>query len=177
MPTEMPLFTVISQVLQHTPSWVWLVLLVITTLGLRQLRDQVVTGRRLALVPVALGLYSLSGAVSAFGPRAEVVAAWLIGVSLPVVAGLLAPQPDKAQHPGAGRYAVPGSVWPLVMMWSVFAIRYVTTVTVLLHPAWAHDTNFSVAMPLVYGALSGFFLARALRVLRSAPNATTLSLA
>jgi hypothetical protein len=32
-------------------------------------------------------------------------------------------------------------------------------------------------MPLVYGALSGMFLARSLRILRTAPSASALSLA
>lgn len=177
MNTEMPLSTVVSLVLQHTPPWVWVILLAITALGLRQRRDQFLTGRRLASVPIAMGLWSLVGAVSTFGARAEVVTVWLAGVSLAVAAGLVAPRPEQPRQPGAGLYAVPGSLWPLAMMWAVFAIRYVTTVSLLLHPAWRHDTAFSLAMPCVYGALSGFFLARALRVLRSEPRATALALA
>jgi len=177
MPTDLPLSMVISQVLQHTPVWAWAILFIITLLGLRQVGHHVVTSRRLVFAAVALGAYSLWGAVRAFGPQAEVLAAWVAGVALSVAAGPWLALPGQAQYQGAGRYAVHGSPWPLLTMWAIFGIRYVSTVALLMHPAWAHDTVVSAAMPLVYGALSGLFLARALRILRSAPTAATLSLA
>ncbi len=177
MPTDLPLSVVISQVLTHTPHWVWVVLALITFIGLKQVADRVVTSRSLALAPVALGAYSLWGAATAFGAHAEVVAGWLIGVALVVAAILALAGQSKAQYLGSGRYAVQGSVWPLACMLSVFAVRYVSTVTLVMHPSWAHDTMFSLTMPMAYGALSGVFLARSLRILRSAPAASGMRLA
>jgi hypothetical protein len=177
MPTDLPLSIVISQVLQHTPIWVWFVLCGITAVGLRQVADRVVTSRRLAITPVALGAYSLWGAVAAFGPHAEVLVAWVMGVALAVVANHWLAWPRQVEYQGDGRYAVQGSIWPLLSMWSVFAVRYVTTVTLVMHPGWAHGTTFSLLMPAVYGALSGLFLARSLRILRSGSASNRLQMA
>jgi hypothetical protein len=166
MPSNLPLFDVISLVLQHTPAWVWVLLAGITWLGLKQVADRVVTTRRLAIMPVALGAYSLLGATAAFGARVEVLAAWSIGMALVVWVNQWLAWPHRAEYLGSGRYAVPGSIWPLLTMWAVFGIRYVSTVTLMMHRELAHDAVVSLAMPLVYGALSGVLLARSLRVLR-----------
>jgi hypothetical protein len=176
MPTDLPLSMVIYQVLAHTPPWAWGILAAITYLGLKQATDHVVTARRLAIAPVALGAFSLWGLTSAFGLHTEVLAAWVIGVAFAVAANQWVAWPRKVQYEGAGRYAVQGSLVPLMSMWLVFAVRYATKVTLVLHHDWAHGTVFSMVMPLVYGALSGMFLARSLRILRTAPPASALSL-
>jgi len=177
MPTDLPLSIVIQQILAHTPPWVWVILALITYFGLKQAVDHVVTVRRLAIAPVALGALSLSGVTSAFGLHAEVLATWAVGVALAVALNHWLALPRKVQYEGAGRYAVQGSLWPLAGMWSMFVVRYATTVTLVLHRDWAHGTVFSMLMPLVFGALSGMFLARSLRILRTAPSAGALTLA
>jgi hypothetical protein len=177
MPTDLPFSIVIQQVLIHTPPWVWGILALITYLGLKQVVDHVVTTRRLAIAPVALGAFSLWGVTNAFGLHTEVLAAWVVGAALAVAVNHYLAWPRKVKYEGPGRYAVQGSLWPLVGMWAVFGVRYVTTVTLVLHHDWAHGTVFSMVMPVVYGALSGLFLARSLRILRSAPSAGALGLA
>jgi len=177
MPTDLPLSIVINEVLKHTPFWVWGILCLITVLGLKQVASHVVTTRRLAIAPVALGAFSLWGATTAFGLHTEVFVAWVMGVALAVALNQWVAWPRQAQYAGAGRYSVQGSIWPLIAMWAVFSVRYVTTVTLVMHREWAHGTLFSLVMPLVYGSLSGLFLARSLRILRTAPAGGTLSLA
>lgn len=177
MPTDATLSTVITQVLSHTPVWVWIILAAITSIGLRQLAESTVSATRLTLVPVILGAYSLAGATQAFGLSLPVIAGWMAGMGLVVAVGLAMPRQVKAQSLGGGQYLVAGSVLPLLTMWGVFAVRYVSNVTLVLHPQWAHGSVFSLAMPFVYGALSGFFAARALRILLGSTPAPALSLA
>ena len=167
----------IAQAIQYTPSWVWGVLALITYLGVRQVRDHVITSRRLAVAPVALGAFSLWGALSAFGLRADVVVAWATGMALTVAVNQWLALPRSARYEGEGRYALQGSVWPLLTMWAVFVVRYVANATLAMHHEMAHDTTFSVTMSVTYGALSGVFLARALRILRSRPALAALQTA
>jgi hypothetical protein len=172
MTTDVSLQIVVGQILQHTPVWVWGILATITAIGVSQLRERVVGARRLVVMPVVLGAYSLIGAASVFGAHLHVLAGWLAGMGLVVAAGLSLPRPVRAQALGDGRYRVAGSVLPLLTMWGVFGVRCVSTVTLILHPGWAQGSVFSLVMPVVYGALSGFFAARSLRILRgSAPAA------
>lgn len=161
------LFTVIQQILTHTPVWVWGLLAVITALGARQLFATTVSAKRLVFMPLGLGAYSLYGVAHGFGTTLPVLAGWLVGVGVVIAVGLALPVAEsrRAQPLENGQLRVPGSVWPLVSMWAVFGIRYVSAVVLVMHPGWAHGSTFSLVMPMVYGAASGLFASRCLRTL------------
>ena len=67
-----------------------------------------------------------------------------------------------------GRFVLRGSPWPLLLMWTLFGLRYAVTVTLVFHPAWARAGAMAIGVAALYGALSGLFTARAWRVLQSA---------
>jgi len=160
-----PLSIVIAEILRHTPPWVWLVLVGITALGLWQCRAHTTSRRRLLLAPIAFAGYSLWATCSAFGVAAA--PAWLAGTVLVLLAGRTwrpSPSPDLAD----GRLVLAGSALPLLLMWTLFALRYVVAVTLVFHPAWAHGAAMVVGMAALYGALSGLFSARAWGVLHAA---------
>jgi len=166
MYTSPPLSMVIVEILKHTPHWVWLVLAVITLVGVMQLRDQRVSRGRLQLAPVMLSAYSLWGASGVFGAAA--VPAWLAGMVLALWANRALRWPRTIELAADGRFVLPGSPWPLLLMWTIFGLRYAAAVTLVFHPAWAHGEVMAVGLPALYGALSGLFAARAWRVLQSA---------
>ena len=66
---------------------------------------------------------------------------------------------------------------PLIAMMGVFSLRYAVAVTLVFHRDWAAHAGFALPMAVVYGALSGLFAARALRILRSAPTAPAFAAA
>jgi len=165
--SHLPLSTVIVQILRHTPPWVWGILAAITLLGLHQLRDHTVTRARLLAAPLGLGAYSLWGATAVFG--IDAAAAWLAGMALAVGANQrLLQWPRAIAVQGDGRFALRGSPWPLLLMWAIFGMRYALAVTLVFQPTLATQTAWALGAPLVYGALSGLFAARAWRVLQSA---------
>ena len=59
MLADLPLSTVIVEIVRHTPAYVWAILAALVTLGAIQLRDQRIPHIRLAITPIALGAYSL----------------------------------------------------------------------------------------------------------------------
>jgi hypothetical protein len=167
MPPGLPLHLVILEVVKHTPPWVWLLLAALVVLGSLQLREHEQRRARVLALPVAMGGLSLFGALSAFGPQAPVFAAWALGLGLMLVFG-----PGWARgvrHDAVrDRFVLAGSVLPLAAMLSVFAVRYVVAVTLVLHRDWAGEPAVAIAASLVYGVLSGLFAARARRILASA---------
>jgi hypothetical protein len=177
MPSNLPLATVIVEILRHTPNYVWAILAALIVLGLLQWRDHAVGRNRLVVAPILLGAYSLWGATLAFGLRAEVVVAWLAGMAAALVANRWLRWPRAIGVDGAGRYLLRGSPWPMVAMLAIFGLRYAVAVTLVFHHDWAADALFSGAIALVYGALSGLFAARALRILRSADAPAALAIA
>ena len=50
----------------------------------------------------------------------------------------------------------------------MFGVRYVTGVLLAIDPALRHSELAALAIPLAYGLLSGIFVARTVRILRSA---------
>ncbi|MFI4929431.1 MAG: DUF6622 family protein [Burkholderiales bacterium] len=166
MNTSPPLSIVVVEILRHTPHWVWLILAAITLLGALQLRQYRISRGRLLLAPIALGAYSLWGASSAFGAAA--VPAWLAGMALTLLASRALRGPRTIEVAADGRFVLPGSPWPLLLMWAIFGLRYAVAVTLVFHPAWAHGGAMAVGVATLYGALFGLFAARAWRVLQSA---------
>jgi uncharacterized protein DUF6622 len=166
MQTSPPLSIVLIEIVKHTPQWVWAILATITVVGVMQLRDQHVSRGRLLLAPIGLGAYSLWGASSVYGAAA--VPAWLAGLALAVWANRFLRWPRTIDVAADGRFVLPGSAWPLVLMWAIFALRYAVAVTLVFHPALRHDSALAIGVTALYGALSGLFTARAWRVLQSA---------
>lgn len=76
--------------------------------------------------------------------------------------------PRVHPDPGAGRFDVPGSAWPLVLMLTVFAVRYGVAVRLAFHPDEASHASFAAITSVVYGGLSGLLAGRALSILRPA---------
>lgn len=171
MTTDLPYLALAFQIVGHTPHDVWLILATLIGLGALQLREHVVPARRLALAPIGLGIYSLWSTTVTFGTHPGVVAAWAIGSAAAVFAVVSTRRlrwPRQVRSQGPGRFALQGSPWPLILMVSIFALRYALAVSLAFHPAWANVAAFGMAMSMLFGALSGLFAGRSLRILRSA---------
>lgn len=161
-----PLSVVIVEVIKHTPAYVGVLLAALVALGSLQLRDQVLSRVRVLALPIVLGAYSVWGAVSTFGAHWEVVAAWAIGLGAMVYAARWVPWPRKVEFlPERSAFAVGGSVVPLLAMLAVFAVRYVSTVVLILNPQWRYLASVAIVGGLGYGLLSGVFAMRARTIL------------
>lgn len=172
MPSSMPLSTVIFEIIRHTPTWVWAVLALLIVLGSLQLRGHGLARLRVALQPLALGGYSLWGAISLFGLHTTVVFAWALSLGLTAwVARRFAWSPGIRHEPASDRFAVPGSVWPLLLMMTVFAVRYSVVVTLVFHHELVGNMGVAAVVSAVYGGLSGLLAGRAMYILGHArPN-------
>lgn len=169
MPPDTSIAVVVTLVISHTPHWVWTFLALLTVLGLAQLKETTVSPMRVGSVALGMAGYSLWGTLGAFGSSITVLAAWMFGMALAVLANLWIGWPGAIKPADDGRFVLGGSVVPLLAIWAIFAVRYATTVTLVFHPDWARGTLLGIAMPLVYGVLSGVFAARALRIVRFSP--------
>lgn len=177
MPTDIPLSILIPEVLRHSPNWVWALLFVITLLGLAQTRDQAIAPARLLLMPVGLGALSLWGVIGAFGAATIPVAGWVAGVATAFAANRALRWPGQVGRDARGRYTVAGSMLPLLGIWAIFVTRYVVTVSLILHPGWAHDRAIGLAISGLYGLMSGLFMARAARIAAHADTRVAMAAA
>lgn len=152
----------ILSILQHTPGWVWGLLLALLGIGLLQTRSREMSRGRVIALPVAMIGLSLAGLVSALGPLPLAFAAWAAGFLLAGwVLGDVVTVRGAAWSGATQRIRVPGSWQPLVLILGVFLTRYVCNVCLAIQPSLARDMLFATGCALVYGAFSGLFWSRA----------------
>lgn len=159
-------------ILQHTPTWVWVLLAALIALGVSQAKPR---QRRLGsamATPVVMTALSLLGAATSFVHSGIALAAWLAGAGATLLACIAAHAwRGIAWSPSTQRISVPGSWWPLALMMAIFATKYVVGVTLALHPERAGDAMFAALLGLTYGAFSGVFMSRGYAILRVAQAA------
>ena len=162
----------LRQIVQQTPHWVWGLLAALLWLGASQLFDRTVGLRRVGLMPVAMAGLSIYGLASAFAGPAQAgtaVGAWLVATALTAAVALwLQPTaPAGARYLAASRCIhLPGSALPLALILGIFLTKYLVGIELALQPTLARDGGFALQVALLYGAFSGLFVARAMRILR-----------
>jgi hypothetical protein len=156
-----------SNLVSHTPTWVWLLLAGLCALGFSQSRSRQMSLQRLCILPLVMLGLSLFGMATSLGLSAAVLLVW--GSALVISAtGLL--------QVGLGRdigydsenklFRVPGSWLPLFLILTMFIAKYSVTAGLAIQPALAQQAAFTLGFSAVFGVLNGAFLVRALAVLR-----------
>ena len=159
-------------ILANTPSWVYVVFIVLLVLGYQQSRNRTVGRRRLLILPAAMLCWSFYGVASSFGLGLLACLAWAVGVG--AASTLFWQRLKSAVQPGpAGTFFVRGSWWPLALMMGIFTIKYVTGYALARNLAIALQPGFIGAVSLSLGILSGVFIARVGAALHVRPEVST----
>jgi hypothetical protein len=162
----------LGPILRGTPPWVWALLAALIAIGLGATRTRQMALAHLAALPLAMTGLALWGVVSAFagsGRLAGLLALWLLCAGLALAWGWRGAPPAGTCYDRQHRvFRLPGSWVPMGLILTVFLMKYGIGVQLALAPTLAHDSAFALAVTALYGALSGVFAARTLRVLRLA---------
>lgn len=162
----------LGPILRGTPSWVWALLAALIALGLTATRTRQMALARLAALPLAMTGLALWGVVSAFagsGRLAGLLVLWLLCAGLALAWGWRGAPPAGTRYDPQRRvFQLPGSWVPMGLILAVFLMKYGIGVQLAMAPALARHADFALAVTALYGALSGVFAARTLRVLRLA---------
>lgn len=161
----------LSNIASHVPSWIWALLALLLALGLRQSRDQYLPRGRLVVLPLIWLAYGLWGVRSSFGHELVLMLAWALGLvlgmqlmRLPAFASFVAGSHFDAQR---GRYFVPGSWLPMVLMLALFCAKFALGMSLAMQPALARDAHVALSFSVLFGTLSGALLGRSRTILRS----------
>lgn len=153
------------QILAHTPTWVFVLFAVLAWFGAKQLRAGRVSLTRVMVMPVAMSALSVYGSISAFGDSPLAIVCWAAAAVACALLVRLRPLPATTRYDVATRsFDVAGSAVPLMLMMGIFFTKYIVGVQMAMHPALAHQAGFVLPVSLLYGAFSGIFSARALRM-------------
>ena len=158
-----------TQILTHTPLWVFTLFFGLVYLGYLQSRTRQVSRGRLIVLPLAMLAWSLYSVWSTFDAHLTALAAWACAWVAVVVIGLAwVPSRRVAYDASTAQFTVPGSWMPLALMMGIFFTKYAVGVALGMHLAQANDVSFALPVSALYGAFSGVFAARAARLWRLA---------
>lgn len=156
--------TMLIQVLTHTPRWVFVLFFALLALGVQQMFPRTASLRKVSLLPVAMGGYSLYGVVSSFGQPVALLA-WALGAALSFFVLFGRPAAAGTRYDASRReFRLPGSAVPLALMMGLFFIKYGVGVTLSFAPQLASHTGFALPLCALYGFFSGVFAARTARL-------------
>lgn len=170
----------LTQIISHTPIYVWAILALLVHRGVAALRDSEVNLARMCVMPVVMLGLALQDIVAKFGASDAALLTW--GGAALATAALVHRFSTSQVAPAstAGSVIVRGSSLPLVLMMSVFFTKYFASVAVAMLPALRTDILFSSALCALFGVLNGYFIGRLTRNLvagRSLATAPTAAAA
>jgi hypothetical protein len=163
----------LSEVLRHTPTFVWAILAALTVIGGLQLREQVLSRTRVLVTTLSLASLSLIGLMAAFRFHWLAWLAWITGGLSVYFVAAGRQWPSRVRHLAErNAFLVSGSAVPLLAILSMFVVFYALNVSLTLHPDWKLDSRLALAAGVAYSILPGLVLARARRILASARTST-----
>lgn len=157
------------QVLSRTPPWVFALFAGLLAFGILQARSRKVKAALAYALPAGMVALSLSGIQSSFGFEPSSLAAWALGLTAIAVIGYKAFPNKGISFDSASRtFRIPGSWVPLAVIMAIFFTKYAFAVMQGLGMAAARSPVTAVALSLIYGCLSGYFVARAASLVAAA---------
>lgn len=158
-----------SDVFQHAPTWVWVVLVMLISIGVKQMSERRRTLGRSMVMSLAMVGLSLYGVSTTFHGASAALGGWLLGaVAVLALSQMMNAWSGIRWASAERRLVVPGSVVPLVLFLSLFAIKFAVGTMVAMEPALIHQVFFDSIVGLCYGAFSGVFASRGLAMWRAA---------
>lgn len=159
------------QILAGTPKWVFALFALLLWLGSRQLLSHRISLTRATLMPVAMTALSVYGVLSVFSHQPVALLGWAVAALAAAAIVLRRRLPANTRYLAAQRrFELGGTAVPLVLMMGIFFTKYAVGVQVAMHPQRSSDLAFALAVGLLYGAFSGTFAGRGLRLWRLAAH-------
>ena len=153
------------QIITNTPKWVFALFALLVWFGIKQLAPTRPGLTRITLMPVAMMALSVYGVLSTFGDQPIALAGFAVAAMAMATLVLLRPLPAAVAYDAASqRFSLPGSAVPLALMMGIFCTKYAVGVALSIQPALAHQLLTACTVGTLYGAFSGLFAARALRL-------------
>jgi len=163
----------LTDIMLHTPFWVWALLAALIALGLMQTRTQRLARVRLVVLPAVMLALGLNASWPMFAAHPALALAWLASCLVAVATARKWRAPAGTRwDAGRARLVLPASWVPLVLILVVFWLRYGVAVGFVLHPAWRDDLVLLAAASMLYGAIGGLFAGRAIGLLALTRHAT-----
>jgi hypothetical protein len=155
----------VTGILQNTPYWVWGIFVLLLVLGLLQTRTRNVSRALVFVLPLIMIPLSFSTIATTFGIKLLPVISWAAGIAASLALNSFLFRAPAGVRYQAGKFEIPGSWIPLILMMTIFLARFVIGVTRAVNPALVGSDAFAAIVSAILGFCSGLFAARAIKIL------------
>jgi len=157
----------LSQILAHTPVYVWAILVFLLYRGAIALRDRELEPRKLVVIPAVMLALSLQDIVAKFGTGGLALPLWAAATCAMAALAWTSSGARVAAGSVPGRVRVRGSWGPMALMMAVFFTKYLASVMLAVRPQLREDAVFVAAVCVLFGLFSGVFAGRLARDLKA----------
>jgi hypothetical protein len=161
-----PEYTMIAQIISHTPLYVWALLAFLIYRGVIASADRVTPLGMLFIIPGVMLALSLQDLERRFGLQGMPLLSWLAGAAAgAAIAWSLIDARRIVVDRAKGTVAQRGSWVPLTLMLAIFCTKYAVAILFAIRPSLSHDAAFILAIPCLFGLFNGVFIGRLARPL------------
>lgn len=146
--------------LEHTPWWVFAILLAIALLGFRTLETRVVTLQQLAVAPAIFAVWAVYSLVRYFGLEPFWIFVFVAAVAIGSAIGWLLSRRGEVLNVGNGQVKISGSPINLLVVAILFIFKYLLGLWMARVPGADQSFEFLFLDAAVTGVAIGIFLGR-----------------
>jgi hypothetical protein len=151
----------IANALKGTPWWVYVLLFYLLSIGKKALKPQVVSLKRLALLPIVFIVWSTISIATTFSFSILKWLCWLLSACLGSLLGYLLTrsisiQADKKKF----LIALPATYSTLILLIMIFSIKYTFGYLYAVHPELVNNVWFTTTDIVASGVITGIFIGR-----------------
>ncbi|MDR5739665.1 MULTISPECIES: DUF6622 family protein [unclassified Caballeronia] len=150
-----------AAIVSGTPVWVWILLAVLVSRGLKAMKGGTAPLSKLAIVPALFAGWGLLHVLTGPAAGAETALMWFVGGLLGTGAGVVQARASGLSVDRVRRtVTLTGSVVPLALILVTFASKFWIGVELATSASVGVDSMFVVLNGLVSGVVAGIFAGR-----------------
>ena len=158
---------ILTEILSHTPLWVWGVFVLLIWRGLSSAQDREVTAQKLVILPAVIFYLALNGlAATAHSPFGDIAVG--IGVLLGIGAGFARFNRTSAYQVAPGVIRMRGEWSTMIVILAIFFLHYAAGVLQETDPALTQSHAFVIMMGGASAFLSSMTITVAALLIRLA---------
>ncbi len=147
------------EIFKQTPWWVFALFAGLLLIGLKAVQPRVITVKKLWLLPLVFTIWNLVWLYERVQGHYSLIVFWFLGLAFGGFFGWLLIRRWKIKAVSRNWIALPGTWSTLILILSVFIVRYFFVFNYETHPEAAHHLFLSDA--LISGIITGIFIGRA----------------
>ena len=158
----------ILETIKHTPTWVIILFFSLLYLGFMQSKDREVSIQRVLILPIVMIILSLTGIISAFGIYVSNLSIWIICTAIAtIITKKILPSKNISYEESQKTFLIQGSWIPMIFILITFFVKYTVGYMIATNSQMISEPSVIYLVCIIYGIISGIFLARTLAILKA----------